>query len=730
MQKEAVLHNEGPLLILAGAGSGKTRVLTHRIAHLINDELVKPYNILAITFTNKAAKEMKERVRGLLDDVVDSIWIGTFHSICIRILRRYIEKIGYERNFVIFDTTDQKTLIKDCLKELNINEKNYPVKQVIGVISSAKDELLNAARFERMYKSDFKMSKYAQIYSLYQKKLKQNNALDFDDIIINTINLFNEFPDVLEYYQNKFRYVLVDEYQDTNTAQYNLVAMLSRGYRNLCVVGDDDQSIYGWRGANIRNILDFEVDFKDCKTIKLEQNYRSTSVILEAANNVIKNNLGRKSKKLWTDKDGGDLLSLFQGSTESEEAYYISNEIVKQYKEKNRKYNDMAILYRMNAQSRVIEEAFMREGIPYKIFGGLKFYDRKEIKDLIAYLRLIQNPSDNISLKRIINVPKRGIGNTSVNNVENISNNMEVPMYTILSSVEELPELKRASAKLSDFYKLIEDLRNLKNTINLVDFIDEVIGRTKLLEEYKKENTPESRTRIENVQELLSGAKEFDDNLGGESTLESYLEQISLVSDLDNYEEESDNVVLMTLHSAKGLEFPLVFMIGMEDGIFPGFRSMSEESEMEEERRLCYVGITRAREKLYLTSAYERTLFGNTSYNRPSRFLKEIPDNLIEGSEVKRKPKTRAEIAQNNKVKFNNVIKRVEDYKAMNKPAKNLNSSKTSDYSVGDRVSHKKFGKGVITKVDGAKSDCKLEIQFENIGMKRLIAQFANLVKE
>jgi DNA helicase II / ATP-dependent DNA helicase PcrA len=729
-QKEAVLHDKGPLLILAGAGSGKTRVLTHRIAYLINEKLVRPYNILAITFTNKAAKEMKERLKVLMEDVVDSIWINTFHSVCLRILRREIEKIGYEKNFVIFDSADQKTLIKDCLKELDINDKDFPVKQVIHSIGSAKDELIDVKKFEKLYQSDYKMSKIASIYSLYQKKLKQNNALDFDDIIINVIKLFNENPDVLSYYQNKFQYVLVDEYQDTNTAQYTLISMLSRLNRNLCVVGDDDQSIYGWRGANIRNILDFEVEFPDCKTIKLEQNYRSTSIILEAANSVIKNNIGRKSKKLWTNIEGGENISVFQGSSEREEAYFIASEIKKLYSENSKKYNDFAILYRMNAQSRVVEEAFMREGIPYKIFGGLKFYDRKEIKDLIAYLRLIQNSSDNISLKRIINVPKRGIGNTTIENIEKNSSNMEVSMYTIISSIDDVPELARASTKLKDFYNMINDLKELREKVDLLDFIKEVISRTLLLEEYEKENTPEARTRIENVEELLSGVKEFELRFQEESTLESYLEQISLVSDLDNYEEENDNVVLMTLHSAKGLEFPVVYMVGMEDGIFPGFRSMAEESELEEERRLCYVGITRAREKLYMTSAYERTLFGNTSYNKVSRFLKEIPVELINDHKKKENKKEKKEkkdnIKKNNMILFNNVIKRVEDYKAMSRTTAGSNSK----YEIGEKVTHKKFGKGIITKIDGKNNECKLEIQFENIGMKRLVAEFANLIRE
>jgi DNA helicase-2/ATP-dependent DNA helicase PcrA len=629
-QKEAVLHTEGPLLILAGAGSGKTRVLTHRIAYLIREKNVPPAGILAITFTNKAANEMKERIGKLLGELSENMWIGTFHSICVKILRRDIEKIGLNRNFVIFDQADQQTVVKSCLKELNLNEKNFPPRSMLEIIGRAKDELIEPERYSRMYASDFRMVKIASIYSLYQKKLRQNNALDFDDIILFTIKLFMENPPVLEFYQRKFRYVLVDEYQDTNTAQYNLVSLLAHSHRNLCVVGDDDQSVYGWRGANIRNILDFEKEFKDCRVIKLEQNYRSTKTILEAANSVIKNNEGRKRKTLWTDNAEGCRVKCFEGDNEHDEAFFIADEIKKLVVYENRKHSDIAVLYRMNAQSRVLEEAFMREGIPYRIFGGLRFYDRKEIKDVIAYLRIIQNPSDDVALKRIINVPKRGIGNTTVENAETAAVRKGCSIFDVISSAEGVPELQKAAPRLQCFVSLIDGFKaSLEQGNEVSDLIGEVIEKTGILEELQEEDSVEAQTRIENIKELISVALEFESQ-SGESGLEAFLAHISLVSDVDNLWENDDGVVMMTLHSAKGLEFPVVFIPGMEEGVFPGYRSILDESELEEERRLCYVGITRAKEKLYLTNTRCRTLFGSTAYNRMSRFLGEIPPRLID----------------------------------------------------------------------------------------------------
>ncbi len=808
-QKEAVLHNEGPLLILAGAGSGKTRVLTHRIAHLIKEQGVYPSSILAITFTNKAAREMRERIDSLIGDLSNDMWVGTFHSICIRILRRDIEKLGYDRSFVIYDTTDQQVVIKECLKELNLSDKNFPPKSVLETIGKQKDELIDANYFEKLYASDFRMGKIAKVYKLYEKKLKSNNALDFDDIIMNTIKLFKQCPEVLEYYQRRFRYVLVDEYQDTNTAQYTLVRQLSEAHQNLCVVGDDDQSIYGWRGANIRNILDFEKDFKSCKTIKLEQNYRSTQNILDAANFVISNNTGRKCKSLWTENKGGSKIVVCENDNEHEEAMYTAREIQRLINEENRKFKDFAVLYRINAQSRVLEEMFMREGLPYKIVGGLKFYDRKEIKDIIAYLRLIQNPADNVSLKRIINVPKRGIGDTTVEYAENIAIENGLSIFTIISDAQEYSDLRRAAQKLDTFAKMILKLRTMKETMSIAELLDMVINDTGILKEYEVENTVEAQSRVENIKELKSVALEFEKQ-NELNSLEEFLANISLVSDLDNLEEEQDYVVLMTIHSAKGLEFPVVFIPGMEEGVFPGYRAITEGPEqLEEERRLCYVGITRAREKLYLSNARFRTLFGNSSYNRPSRFISEIPDNLIDypfkpsrnsferettawgktttwskngnssygtssysgtssyaGTSSTTQKAGAQEVGTNQDFNKNksmsggslkdllnsNLVTRGfggnsasagSSSNGAGKPPIDIWDGRTSSgaptnnmaskavtaagFSTGNKVEHKKFGRGTISKVTPDNGDQILEIQFESAGMKRLMASMANL---
>jgi len=727
-QKKAVLHGDGPLLILAGAGSGKTRVLTNRIAYLIREKGVHPSNILAITFTNKAAREMKERIDNLVGDVSDNIWVSTFHSMCVRILRRDIEKIDYDRSFVIFDYADQQTLIKDCLKELNLNEKNYVPKSVLEMIGRAKDELIDPDTYAKIYVSDFRMANIAKIYGLYQKKLKQNNALDFDDIIMLTIKLFSNHPDVLEYYQRKFKYILVDEYQDTNTAQYSLVSMLSQKSRNLCVVGDDDQSIYGWRGANIRNILDFEKEFKDCKIIKLEQNYRSTQTILDAANSVIKNNYGRKSKKLWTENKGGDKIKHCLCANEHEEAYFVASEIKRLSTVRNMQYKDFAILYRINAMSRVLEEMLMKEGIPYKIFGGLKFYDRKEIKDLLAYLRLIQNPSDNVSLKRCINEPKRGIGSATLDTAERIANSRGVSIFSIISSASEIPELARSASKLEGFVAMISRLRVLKDVMRVPELIQEVLEQSGILKSYEQEGTVEAQTRIENIKELISVAVEFEQK-DGEQSLEDFLANVSLVADVDNMDENSDYVVLMTLHSAKGLEFPVVFMVGMEEGIFPGYRSMTDESELEEERRLCYVGITRAKQNLYMTNTFTRTLFGNTTYNKMSRFLREIPPELIESNE-KEEPEDSIDVI--NKSKGIYGTKSFGDsysYRTASFTDTGIPKTAATDFNVGDQVEHKKFGVGIITKIEKEKDDFMLEIHFKGTGMKRLMASFARLSK-
>ncbi len=788
-QKDAVLHNEGALLILAGAGSGKTRVLTNRIAYLIKEQRVYPSNILAITFTNKAAREMRERIDNLIGDLSNDMWVGTFHSICIRILRRDIDKLGYDKSFVIYDTQDQQVVIKECIKELNINEKNFPPKSVLETIGKQKDELIDAAHFEKLFASDFRLGKISKLYSLYQKKLKNNNALDFDDIIMNTITLFQQNPEVLNYYQKKFRYILVDEYQDTNTAQYTLVRKLSEAHGNLCVVGDDDQSIYGWRGANIRNILDFEKDFKGCKTVKLEQNYRSTQHILDAANHVIRNNTGRKSKSLWTDNKGGSKIVMCENDNEHEEALYTAREIQRLISEDDRKFRDFAVLYRINAQSRVLEEMFMREGLPYKIVGGQKFYDRKEIKDITAYLRLIQNPTDNVSLKRVINVPKRGIGDATVELAEALALESGVSIFSIVSNADELPALKRAANKLSSFSTMIMKLRTMKENMGIADLLEMVVDDTGILREYEMENTVEAQSRIENIKELKSVAMEFEKQ-SEDNSLEEFLAHISLVSDLDNLEEEQDYVVLMTMHSAKGLEFPVVFIPGMEEGVFPGYRAITEGPEqLEEERRLCYVGITRAREKLYLSNARFRTLFGNSSYNKPSRFLSEIPDELVEfpfgssrgsvqkpqenagwskaqtwssnqswssaqtrGSSKEPAVKSMAAGAGSLKDLLNsNLISRGfggntasagaptgrktpqssgmpgNSTEAGKGPVPGFTAPGTADYSTGEKVEHKKFGKGIINKVTDDKGDQVLEIQFEGAGMKRLMASMANL---
>jgi len=722
-QKEAVLHTEGPLLILAGAGSGKTRVLTHRIAYIIREKGVYPGNILAITFTNKAAREMKERIEALLGDMAEGIWVGTFHSVCLRMLRKDIEKIGFNNNFVIFDTDDQQRLIKDCLKELNLNEKNFPPKMVLDIIGKAKDEMIEPEAYSKINASDYRLSKVARIYELYQKKLKSNNAVDFDDIILHTIRLLLDNPPVLEYYHRKFKYILVDEYQDTNTAQYALISLLAQGNRNLCVVGDDDQCIYRWRGANIRNILDFEKEFDDCKVIKLEQNYRSTQNILEAANNVIRNNGGRKSKRLWTENAKGSRLQYFQGGNEHEEAMFIANEIKRLVGRGDKKYRDIAVLYRMNAQSRVLEDIFMTEGIPYRIYGGLRFYDRKEIKDVIGYLRLIQNSSDDMALKRIINTPRRGIGNTTVDTAGSIASERGCSIFSVISMSEEIPELQRASKKLQDFVSMINRFKMLAETVSIPELIDEVIEKSGLLGELKEEGTEEANSRIENIKEFRSIALEFEEQ-SEERGLEAFLSQISLVSDIDDYEEESDCISMMTLHSAKGLEFPVVFIPGMEEGVFPGYRSMSDESELEEERRLCYVGITRAQELLYLTNTKCRTLFGNTSYNRPSRFIDEIPDDLLDGKDIFGAEEPAAYMPRQYSSSYASVLN--------SKPKLNntVNAGSGVDrFDVGDLVVHKKFGIGTVTATEGEGENLKLEIRFKNAGMKRLMAAYANLTK-
>ncbi|MDO4744790.1 MAG: 3'-5' exonuclease, partial [Clostridia bacterium] len=610
---------EGPLLILAGAGSGKTGTLTSRYMYLVDQLGISTANILCVTFTNKAAAELKSRLEAMLGSEGEMVWASTFHSLCVRILRRDIEKIGYPSSFNIFDRADQLTVVKECLKEMGLDDKTYPPKSVLSNIGRAKDELLDPEGLAKAVAGDFRMEKVAQIYSLYQKKLQKYGALDFDDIIMLTVKLFAEHEEVLKYYQNRFQYIMVDEYQDTNHAQYRLVSMLADGHKNLCVVGDDDQSIYKFRGANIENILSFEKQYTNSKVIKLEENYRSTQNILDAANNVIKNNMGRKGKSLWTSKGEGEKIKLIKAQNEHDEGQKIA-ERISELTFNGYSYNDFAILYRTNAQSRVIENMLLRNAIPYRVLGGLRFFDRKEIKDVLAYMKLINNPSDNVSLKRIINEPKRGIGKKSVEDAELMSAQNNISMFEVCH---------KSSGKLKAFADMLMEIK--QNNYTISKMVEVILDKTGYLEALINENTVEATTRIENIKELVTDAKEYEKSAEEEPTLAGYLEKISLVADVDNYDETQDVVVLMTLHSAKGLEFPVVFIAGMEDGIFPGYQSMMSNEELEEERRLAYVGITRAKQILHISHAFSRTLFGSTSYNQPSRFLTEIPSELIEG---------------------------------------------------------------------------------------------------
>jgi len=736
-QVEAVMCTEGPLLILAGAGSGKTRVLTNRIAYLVLEKGVTPWSILSITFTNKAAKEMKERVCKLVGQAGEDMWISTFHAMCVRMLRRDIEKLGFSSNFVIFDSSDQQTLIKECLKELNLNDKNFPPRSVLEQISKAKDQRQGPIEYSNMYASDFRLGKIASIYGLYQKKLRQNNALDFDDLIFYTIQLLLDFPEVLEHYQNKFKYVLVDEYQDTNGSQFTLISLLSAAHGNICVVGDDDQSIYGWRGADIRNILDFEKEFPGTKVVKLEQNYRSTETILNAANHVIKNNSGRKPKKLWTEKEQGDNLRYYCSSNEYEEADYIAYEINKLMRNAQKNYSDFAVLYRMNAQSRAIEEGFMRYGIPYRIVGAQKFYERKEIKDLIAYLRLIHNSMDSLSLRRIINVPKRGVGKATIELLEQQAAAKNVSIFSLIQSAKEISGISRNASTLEDFASMINTLKASSETTKLPNFIEELLSKTGYIRELEQDETAEAKGRIDNLKEFISVAIDFDRFNEG-ATLGAFLESIALVADLDSDEEQKEEVVLMTLHSAKGLEFPVVFLSGMEEGIFPGYQAANEEGGMEEERRLCYVGITRAREVLYLTGANCRTIYGSTTYNRVSRFVAEIPEELVEGLEnIKKKEeklKSWDDTTDNSygytgyrntaKLFTETASSRSAGFKSVAAVSEDVDFS---NFRVGAKVEHRKFGFGVITKVEPEGADLKLDIAFREAGNKRLMAQYAGL---
>ena len=748
-QYEAVVNTDGPCLVIAGAGSGKTKVLTHKIAYLLEEKDIKPWNILAITFTNKAANEMKTRVEGLVGEAAKDMWIGTFHSICVKILRRFIDRIGYDTSFIIFDTSDQRTLVKECLKSLDLDEKMFSDRSVLSEISNAKNEMLEPTQYMARVNGDFRKEKIAGVYALYQQRLKENNAVDFDDIINLTIKILMENPEALAYYNDKFKYVLVDEYQDTNKAQFTLVTMLASKYGNITVVGDNDQGIYSFRGADISNILNFEKDFPGTKIIKLEQNYRCTGNILKAANAVIKNNEVKYKKELWTENDTGELPNVFCGDNEYDEASYVIEQINRLRREEYFKYSDFTVLYRMNAQSRAIEDILRREDIPYKIIGGLKFYERKEIKDAIAYLRLIFNPSDNLSLKRIINEPKRGVGKTSLDNVAKIAEDNNVSMYEVIKNAADYG-LNRVFVNTREFIEQIEYLINKKEELKISELIKEALNKTGYTKALENENTVEAESRIQNLEELLTVAIEFEEE-NAENSLGEFLEGITLSSDVDGLEESDDMVTLMTLHSAKGLEFPVVFLVGMEEGIFPGYKSIGEPKELEEERRLCYVGITRAKQYLFLTCAKQRTIFGSTTYNSPSRFLNEITEEYLKGYkeaferettnnsysksydwEYGKTSKVTTRKLQTNEIQsaYKNTtgynFKTPESFLA-NLNKKEENNVDLSKYKAGERVYHKKFGEGTINYVEQEGDDLKVDINFDKAGHKRLMAKFANL---
>ncbi|GEN35626.1 ATP-dependent DNA helicase PcrA [Aneurinibacillus danicus] len=735
-QREAVLATDGPLLLLAGAGSGKTRVLTQRIAYLLREKNVAPWSILAITFTNKAAREMKDRISAIAGPDAEDIWISTFHSMCVRILRRDIDRIGYNRNFTILDSSDQVSVIKQCQKEMNIDPKKYDPRAVLGLISSAKNELKTPEQYGGMVAGPVEQIAQ-QVYSLYQKKLKSNNSLDFDDLIMKTIQLFEEVPEVLEFYQKKFRYVHVDEYQDTNRAQYMLVKMLAAGYKNICVVGDSDQSIYRWRGADITNILNFEKDYPNARTILLEQNYRSTKRILEAANKVISNNIGRKPKNLWTENDEGAMIRYYTADSEHSEAYYIVDEIQKAV-DRGREYRDVAILYRTNAQSRVIEEVFVKSGIPYNIVGGTKFYDRKEIKDMLAYLRLISNPDDDLSLTRIINVPKRGIGAGTVEKIAAYAARQGISMYKAIQEVDQIGLSARLSDAVVKFAHLITELEGMQEYLGVTELAEEVLTRTEYREELRREGTLEARSRIENIEEFLSVTMEFE-RTNEDKTLVAFLTDLALVADIDKLDETEEDrgnaVVMMTLHSAKGLEFPVVFLVGMEEGIFPHSRALLEEVEMEEERRLAYVGITRAEEELFLTRALMRTLYGQTKMNAPSRFIEEIPEHLIQPEGIvqqrlaARNGRVDSRAAQPQQ-RAGVVPMRSTQTMGGASAVKAEGGAEALDWKAGDKAEHGKWGIGTVVSIKGSGQDLELTIAFPNpTGLKKLLAKFAPIKK-
>lgn len=740
MQREAVFHTEGPLLILAGAGSGKTRVITHRIAYLIEEKSVNPWNIMAITFTNKAAGEMRERVDGIVGFGSESIWVSTFHSTCVRILRRYIDRLGYENSFTIYDSDDQKSLMKSVCKKLNIDTKKYKEKNILSQISRAKNDFISPEQYALNNQNDFSKKIIVQAYKSYQEQLKSNNALDFDDLLVKTVELFKGNPDILEQYQERFRYIMVDEYQDTNTVQFRLISMLASKYKNLCVVGDDDQSIYKFRGANINNILDFEKVFPDAKVIKLEQNYRSTQNILNAANEVIKNNKERKSKKLWSDKEPGDKITVKTLENGFMEADYIVSQIKKLKDEKGYKYSDFACLYRTNAQSRAIEERLVSASIPYKLVGGVNFYQRKEIKDILAYLKTIDNGMDDLAVRRIINIPKRGIGATTVEKIQSYADSRGYSFYDSLKQEECIEALGRSGTKVKNFAGFIQMLRTKKNYMSIRELTNEILETTGYLEELRLEGTDEAKDRISNIEELISKIADYEENTENPE-LSGFLEEVALIADIDSLDENSDYMILMTVHSAKGLEFPVVFMCGMEDGLFPGYMSINSEdpSDMEEERRLCYVAITRAMERLFILSARQRMLHGETQYNRPSRFLGEIPSELIAGSRdnVKRgmsakdimETMGRKETRRISKPSDRSMAKPIFESKAFEARQFKVKKADGLDYGQGDRVKHIKFGTGTVVAINDGGRDYEVTVEFDSVGVKKMFASFAKLKK-
>lgn len=756
-QRQAVMATDGPLLILAGAGSGKTRVLTHRTAYLIEECGVNPYNIMAITFTNKAAGEMRERIDQMVGYGSESIWVCTFHSTCVRILRRYIDRLGFGTNFTIYDSDDQKTLMKDICKRLEIDTKMYKEKMFLSAISSAKDELIDPIEFETRAAGDYVKRKQAQVYREYQQALKQNNALDFDDLIMKTVELFKLDKEVLASYQDRFRYIMVDEYQDTNTAQFELIRLLALKYQNLCVVGDDDQSIYKFRGANIYNILNFEHHFPDATVIKLEQNYRSTQNILDAANAVIANNQGRKEKRLWTDNGAGDKITFEQLDTAAEEADFVARDIARRVRKGEYQYKDCAILYRTNAQSRLFEERFITANIPYKIFGGVNFYARKEVKDLLAYLKTIDNGQDDLAVRRIINIPKRGIGAASINKVALYAQEQEISFYDALCVAEQVPGLGKAAAKIRPFVLFIQSMKAKAKLLSVADLLQEVIETTGYVRELEAEGTDEAEARIENIDELVSKAVDYAE--GEEApTLNGFLENVALVADIDSFDENSDYVVLMTLHSAKGLEFPNVYLAGLEDGLFPSYMSITSDNsqaEIEEERRLAYVGITRAKKNLTITSARVRMVRGQTQYGKVSRFVREIPPELLSGKIYE--PKTKEEpIEQSTFQKARKAFRTVPSYGGSGYGKEvgegygsTFRSSKATkpvytkvenqrdfgsaggalSYQVGDRVRHIKFGDGEVMAIVSGGRDYEVTVDFDKVGTKKMFASFAKLKK-